>query len=36
MELEAPRSRDERNPRPKLKSQKLNYPVWDIRIFGFS
>jgi hypothetical protein len=34
-ELEALRRKDRRNLSPKLKSQKLDYLVWDTRIFGF-
>jgi hypothetical protein len=34
-ELEASRSQHGRNPIPKLKSQKSDYPVWDIGVSDF-
>jgi hypothetical protein len=34
-ELEASRSQDERSPSLEQKSQKLNYPIWDIRVSDF-
>jgi hypothetical protein len=34
-ELEATKSEDGRNPVPKLKSQKSDYPVWDIGLSDF-
>jgi hypothetical protein len=34
-ELEATKSQDGRNPVPKLKSQKSDYPVWDTGLSDF-
>jgi hypothetical protein len=35
-ELEASRSHDGRNPSPKLKLQKPDYPIWDTEVSSFS
>jgi hypothetical protein len=32
---EVSRSQDRRNPSPKTRPQKLNYPVWDTGVSGF-